>query len=412
MSSQTQGLCNTEAIRAQFPILQPEHHERPLIYLDNTATTQKPKQVIDRIHQFYQFENATVHRGIYGLSQRATETCDETRRLIQEFINAESASEIVFTKGSTEAINLVASSLSNGFFKEGDEILITEMEHHANIIPWQEACKKTGAKLVVAPINEKGELNLEALQAGLSKKTKLLALTHISNVLGTVNPVQDIIKKAKEVDALVLIDGAQAIAHCPVDVQALNCDFYCFSSHKMYGPTGIGVLYGKYDLLESMPVYQTGGDMIKTVTFEKTTFNAPPLKFEAGTPAIAQIIGLGEAIRFIQSIGFDVIEAHEKRLLEKAELILKTIHGVRLIGEAENKAGIVSFVMQGIHPHDAGSILDDEGIAVRVGHHCAQPLMAIYQVPATIRASFSIYNLESEMDRLKDALEQVKEVLL
>ncbi len=399
-------------IRKQFPVLKHIENGHELVYLDNTATTHKPLRVIERMTKFYTHQNATVHRGVYGLSQSATDYCEEARKKVQTFIKAKHEEEIIFVKGTTEAINLVAESFGRFHLKKGQEILITEMEHHANIVPWQQLCIKHGCTLQVAPIKDNGELNLEAWKAGINKNTGLVAFTHVSNALGTTNPVQEMCDFAKAAGVAVLIDGAQAMSHIEVDVQALNCDFYAFSAHKMHGPTGIGVLYGKHELLKIMPPYQTGGDMIDVVTFEKTTFAVPPARFEPGTPAIAEIIGLGETIDFLTEIGLNNIFHHEHTLLNYANIKLKEIKGLRIIGEAKEKNAIVSFVLDDIHPHDAGTILDTEGIAVRVGHHCAQPLMKRLEVPATIRASFSMYNTLEEVDKLVAGIKKIQGIML
>ena len=400
-----------EEIRSNFPVLQTTRKNKPLVYLDNAATTQKPKCVAESLYHFYTNEYATIHRGIYQLSQIATQRVQETRKNIQKFLNASHTKEIIFTKGTTEAINLVASSYGQNFIKEGNEILITQLEHHANIIPWQIVAEKVNAKLKVIPMLKSGELDLEKVDDLLTENTALMALTHVSNALGTINPIQDLIKKAKSVNAKVLIDGAQAVSHIPIDVQALDCDFYTFSSHKLYGPTGVGVLYGKKELLEKMPPYQTGGDMIENVTFEKTTFANIPNKFEAGTPAIAEIIGLGEAIKYVEQIGFDTIQKQENYLLKIATEKLQDISGLKIIGNAKEKAGVISFELCNLHPHDVGTILDEQNVAIRAGHHCAQPIMTYYGVPATTRASFAVYNNEMDIDRLIAGLRTAKEFL-
>jgi cysteine desulfurase/selenocysteine lyase len=400
-----------ELIRADFPVLARVFHGNPLVYLDNAATTQKPRSVIDRLTQFYSQEYGTIHRGVYGLSQRATEMYDETRAVVRQFLNAESVSEIVFTKGTTESINLVAHSYGKAFLGPGHEILISGMEHHANLVPWQEVCKATGAVLKVIPVQDDGSLLLEDVDALISQKTKIVALVHVSNALGTVNPVKEIIACAHAVGAVVLVDGAQAVSHLAVDVQDLDCDFYVFSSHKLYGPTGVGVLYGKRALLERMGPYQTGGDMVETVTFEKTTFASVPARFEAGTPQIAEVIAFAEAIRYVESIGFDLIQDQEGHLLAYATSRIQTLPGVRVIGQAQNKASVLSFVMDGIHPHDIGTILDEAGIAIRAGHHCAQPVMKRFGVPATCRASFAFYNTLQEVDLLVAGLAKCQELL-
>jgi cysteine desulfurase/selenocysteine lyase len=399
-------------LRDEFPILEHVQNGKKLVYLDNTATTQKPLCVIDRINTFYKHENATVHRGVYGLSQVATDNCEAVRKIAKDFINAKREEEVIFVKGTTEAINLIAKTYGKDVLVPGSEILITEMEHHANIVPWQQICEETGAVLKVCPINDKGDVILEDYIGLLNENTKIVSFTHVSNVLGTINPIHEMTKLAKDVGATVVIDGAQAVSHIPVDVQDIGCDFYCFSAHKMHGPTGVGVLWGRYDLLCEMRPYESGGDMIDTVTFEKTTYAAPPSRFEPGTPAIAQIIGLGEAFKFLSKVGLDAIAEHEHVLLEKATTALKNIDGLRIIGEAKHKNAVISFVLDGVHPHDAGTIMDTEGVAVRVGHHCAQPLMQRFQVPATIRASFSLYNTEEEIDRLVDAIKKVQEIML
>lgn len=394
----------------QFPIFSVSELKE-WSYLDNTATTQKPKRVIDRLTRFYSQEYATIHRGVYRLSQEATEYCDTTRRLAKGFLNAKREEEIVFVKGTTEAINLVAKTYVKAFIKPGQSILITEMEHHANIVPWQQVCEMTGAVLKVASITESGELDLDSFRSHLDSSTFFVSLAHISNALGTVNPIKTCIDLAHSVGAKVLIDAAQSVAHTVLDVQVLDCDFLCFSSHKMYGPTGIGILYGKYDLLDQMPVYETGGDMVETVLFEKTTFQKAPAKFEPGTPAIAEIIGLGEAFQFLTDVGLERISDYEHALLVSATEKLSGIPGIRLIGTAKEKASLISFVLDGVHPHDAGTILDEAGVAVRVGHHCAQPVMRRFGVPATIRASFSLYNTDQDIDRLVKGIYRVLEIM-
>jgi len=397
--------------RKDFPVLSTSVNGHPLVYLDNAATTQKPVEVAERMYQFYTQEYGTIHRGVYFLSQQATSFYDMARSGVARFIHAPSSNDIVFTRGTTESINLVASSVAKIRLKAGDEVLISGMEHHANIVPWQQACLATGAVLKVIPITQSGELDMEAFSRLVSPKTKMVSVVHVSNALGTVNPIETIIESAHGVGAWVLIDGAQAVAHTPVDVQALNCDFYVFSSHKLYGPTGVGVLYGKSELLDQFPPYQTGGDMIETVTFEKTTFAKPPARFEAGTPAIAEVIGLGCAIDYIQSIGFDFISEYENALLKYTEAQLSSIVGVRLIGTAKHKASAVSFVLEGVHPHDVGTVLDEFGIAIRAGHHCAQPVMAFFGVPATNRASVSFYNTRQDIDRLVEAVKYCQQVM-
>ncbi len=399
-------------IKKQFPILSATKNKN-LVYLDNTATSQKPLSVINKMNEFMREENATVHRGIYGLSQEATIACDNVRKNVANLINATSENEIIFTKSATESINLVSMTLGSSIINEGDEILITEMEHHANIVPWQRLCEQKKATLIVCPITDEGEIDKTEFKKKLSEKTKIVALIHISNVLGTINPVKelcDLVKK--ESNAYILIDGSQAIAHMQVNVQDIGCDFYCFSGHKMYGPTGIGVLYGKYDILDKMPPFLTGGDMIESVTFAKTTFAKPPLKFEAGTPAVIEIIGLGEAIKFIESLGYEKIQTIEKELYDYAKEKLSQIIDLKIIGNATKKEPIFSFLIGNVHPHDVGTILDSVGIAVRVGQHCAQPLMERYKIPATVRASFCIYNTKEDIDKLVEGIKKVKDVFI
>jgi len=402
---------DVQAVRADFPILNEMIHGRPLVYLDNAATTQKPESVIRAIDDYYRHGNANIHRGVHLLSQRATEAYEATRARVREFLHAADDGEIVFVRGATEAINLVAQCYGRTHIGPGDEILITAMEHHSNIVPWQMLCEQTGASLRVAPIDDRGELRLDEFQRLLGARTKLVAVAHVSNALGTINPLKWISEVAHANQVPVLVDGAQAAPHLPVDVQDLDCDFYAFSGHKVYGPTGIGVLYGKAALLEEMPPYQGGGDMISSVTFEKTIYNKVPYKFEAGTPHIAGVIGLRAAIDYVERRGLDAIGAHERELLRYATAKLEEIPGVRIIGTAREKAGVLSFAMKEIHPHDVGSILDQEGIAVRTGHHCAQPVMDRYGVPATVRASFGLYNTHSEVDALVAGLDKVREVL-
>jgi len=402
---------DVQAVRADFPILNEMIHGRPLVYLDNAATTQKPESVIRAIDDYYRHGNANIHRGVHLLSQRATEAYEATRARVREFLHAADDGEIVFVRGATEAINLVAQCYGRTHIGPGDEILITVMEHHSNIVPWQMLCEQTGASLRVAPIDDRGALRLDEFQRLLGARTKLVAVAHVSNALGTINPLKWISEVAHANHVPVLVDGAQAAPHLPVDVQDLDCDFYAFSGHKVYGPTGIGVLYGKAALLEQMPPYQGGGDMISSVTFEKTVYNKIPYKFEAGTPHIAGVIGLRAAIDYVERRGLDAIGAHERELLRYATAKLEEIPGVRIIGTAREKAGVLSFAMKEIHPHDVGSILDQEGIAVRTGHHCAQPVMDRYGVPATVRASFGLYNTHSEVDALVAGLDKVREVL-
>ena len=399
-----------EKIRADFPILKQQIRNKPLVYLDNAATCQKPQAVIDSISHMYSHEYANVHRGVHTLSVKATDRYEGAREKVKNFINANSTKEIIFVKGTTEAINLIAQTFGKANIKKGDEILITAMEHHSNIVPWQMLCEETGAILKVAPINLQGELIYDAFEKLLSDKTKLVSVVHMSNALGSVNPVEKIIAAAKAKNIPVLLDGAQAIPHLAVDVQKLDCDFYVFSGHKLYAPSGIGVLYGKQALLEAMPPYQGGGDMIRKVTFEETEYNSLPYKFEAGTPSIADVVGLGAAIDYLTEIGMDKIAAYEAELLSYATEKAKQIKGLKIIGEAKEKGAILSFVLDKIHPHDIGTMLDSLGIAIRAGHHCAMPVMDFFQVPATARASFAMYNTEQEIDYLMDGIEQLIEV--
>ncbi len=404
------GSYDVRRIRRDFPILDQVVHGRPLVYLDNAATTQKPRQVIEAIVNFYTEDCSNVHRGVHLLSERATRSFEGTRSRVRQFIHAREDSEIVFVRGATEAINLVASSYGRAHVRAGDEVLVTAMEHHSNIVPWQMLCGERGASLRVAPINPRGELLLEEYERLLGPRTRLVAVTHVSNALGTVNPVREMVEMAHRNGSVVLIDGAQAVQHMPVDVQALDCDFYVFSGHKIYGPTGIGVLYGKQRLLESMPPYQGGGDMIASVTFEKTLYNRLPYKFEAGTPDIAGVKGLGAAIDYIQSVGIEKIAAHEQNLLQYGTSVLESLPEIRILGTAADKTSVLSFTVQGVHPHDVGTVLDQEGIAIRTGHHCAQPVMDFFGVPATARASLALYNTQSELDALAAALSKVTEV--
>lgn len=398
-----------ERLRQDFPILRETVNGKPLVYLDNAATTQKPQSVIDCEAHYYSALNANVHRGVHTLSQRATDAYEAARDAVRDFINAAGREEIVFVRGTTEAINLVAASFGQRL-RPGDEILISAMEHHSNIVPWQLACQRTGASLQVAPINDAGELMLEQFARLLGPRTRLVALAHVSNALGTVNPVRHIIELAHARGIPVLIDGAQAVPHLKVDVQALDCDFYAFSGHKLYGPTGVGVLYGKAALLDAMPPYQGGGDMIREVTFRNTTYNALPYKFEAGTPNIAGVIALGAAIEYVSALGLEAITAHEHALLAYACAQAAKIAGLRMIGTAADKASILSFTLDGIHPHDVGTILDLHGVAVRAGHHCAMPVMERFGVPATVRASFALYNTREEVDALFAAVRAAQEV--
>lgn len=392
-------------IREQFPALRQQVYGKNLIYFDNGATSQKPQLVLDAINKFYSKENANIHRGVHFMSQKATTEYEESRKRIQRYINAKKSEEIIFTKGTTDSINLVAFSYGE-LLKEGDEILISAMEHHSNIVPWQMLCLRKGLVLRVIPISKRGELLMDEYEKLLSKKTKLVAITHISNTLGTVNPIKEITAKAHAVGAKVLIDGAQSIQHTKIDVKDIDCDFYVFSSHKVFGPTGIGVLYGKEAILDSMPPYQGGGDMISKVTFERTTYNELPFKFEAGTPHIAGGICLGTAFEFLESIDLTAAEKHERELAKYAEDLLDTFEGLQIIGEAKNKTSVVSFTVDGIHPFDIGTLLDKQGIAVRTGHHCTQPLMDFYKIPGTVRASFAFYNTRQEIETFIEAVEK------
>jgi cysteine desulfurase/selenocysteine lyase len=402
---------DVQKIRKDFPILHQSVHGKPLVYLDNAATTQKPLAVIEAIENYYRHDNSNIHRGVHTLSERATEAYERVRAAAQKFLNAADQKEIIFVRGTTEAINLVAQTYGRKNVGSGDEVLITAMEHHSNIVPWQLLCEEKGAKLRVAPINDRGELQLDEFEKLLSPKTKFVAIAHLSNVLGTLNPVQKIVQMAHSRNIPVLVDGAQAAPRMQVDVRALDCDFYALSSHKIYGPTGIGILYGKTKLLEAMPPYQGGGDMIASVTFEKTVYNRLPYKFEAGTPNIADTIGLGAAFEYLNGLGLEQIERHEAEVLDYATKSVEAIPGVRVVGTAKEKAGVLSFVMDDIHPHDIGTILDTEGIAVRTGHHCAQPVMQRFGIPATARASFGLYNTREEVDALVKGIRKVQEVL-
>jgi cysteine desulfurase / selenocysteine lyase len=401
---------DVEKVRRDFPILARDVRGKKLVYLDNAATSQKPREVIDAITRYYEQENANIHRGVHFLSQLATSEHDRAREAVRGFINASDVKELIFVRGTTEAINLVAQTYGRTHVGAGDEVLITAMEHHSNIVPWQLLCEEKGAKLRVAPINDDGELLVGELHQMLTPRVKLLAIAHVSNALGTVNPLKKIISCAHSKNIPVLVDGAQAVPHMKVDVQALDCDFYTLSSHKMFGPMGIGVLYGKAHLLEAMPPYQGGGDMISSVTFEKTTYNRLPFKFEAGTPDVAGAIGLGAAIHYLNEIGIDNIAKYEHELLVYATEKLSAISGVRLIGTAKERAGVVSFVIDNVHPHDIGTILDQGGIAIRTGHHCAQPIMDRFGIPATARASFAFYNTKEEVDALVNGIKKVQEV--
>ena len=399
-----------EKIRADFPILAEKIRNKPLVYLDNAATCQKPQAVIDSIVHLYSHDYANVHRGVHTLSVRSTDLFEGARAKVKDFINASCEKEIIFVRGATEAINLVAQTYGKANIKSGDEIIITAMEHHSNIVPWQILCQQTGAMLKVAPINLQGELIFDEFEKLIGDKTRLISVVHMSNALGTINPVKEIIAAAHAKGIPVLLDGAQAIPHMKVDVQDLGCDFYVFSGHKLYGPTGSGVLYGKQTLLDAMQPYQGGGDMIRKVTFEETEYNVLPYKFEAGTPAIAEVVGLGAAIDYLNEIGMDKIAAYEAGLLGYATAKAKQIKGLRIIGEAEHKGAILSFVLDKIHPHDIGTMLDSLGIAVRAGHHCAMPVMDFFKVPATARASFAMYNTNEEIDALMKGIESLIEV--
>lgn len=402
---------DVEVIRKDFPILHQTVHGKPLAYLDNAATTQKPRVVIDAIRQYYESENANIHRGVHYLSERATADYERARSVVRAFLNARDSAEIIFVRGTTEAINLVAATYGRTQLQPGDEVLITAMEHHSNIVPWQMICEERGARLRVVPINDHGELIIEEFEKLLSARTRLAAITHVSNALGTVNPVQELVRLCHAHGVPVLIDGAQAVAHLRVDVQALGCDFYAFSGHKVYGPTGIGVLYGRKELLERMPPYQGGGDMIRSVSFERTLYADPPYRFEAGTPHIAGAIGLAAAIEYLTGLGIEQVHAWESQLVRYGVEQLAQIPGLRLIGTPRERAAVISFVLDGVHAHDVGTVLDLEGIAVRAGHHCAQPVMQRYGVPATVRASLAVYNRLEEIDRLVMAVRKAKELL-
>ncbi len=405
------GLLDSEAVRRDFPILRERVHGKPLVYLDNAATSQKPRQVIEALVAYYEKENSNIHRGVHSLSETATRRYEDVREKVRGFINAQDAGEIVFVRGTTEGINLVAGSFGRDRLQKGGTVVITAIEHHSNIVPWQILCQDRGAQLQIIPVNDRGELDIEAYEHAVRGRPALVAVTHVSNALGTVNPVRRMVEIAHAYEVPVLVDGAQAVPHMQVDVQEIGCDFYTFSSHKMYGPTGIGVLYGKSSLLETMRPYQGGGDMIKSVSFERTIYSDIPYKFEAGTPNIAGTIGLGAAIEYLSQIGMESIAEHESRLLVYATTALTGIPGLRIIGTASEKAGVLSFVLDGIHPHDIGTIVDAEGIAIRTGHHCAQPVMARFGVSATARASFGIYNTTEEIDLLVGALHKVIEVM-
>ncbi|MBG16705.1 MAG: cysteine desulfurase CsdA [Crocinitomicaceae bacterium] len=400
-----------DKVRNDFPTLSTTVNGKPLIYFDNGATSQKPSVVIDAVSNYYRFSNSNVHRGVHYLSQQATQQYEQSRDIIQEFIGAENREEIVFTKGTTDAINIVAFSWANKYVQKGDEILITTMEHHSNIVPWQMVCEKKQANLVVADVNSVGEIQMDDLKRKIGNKTKLISITHVSNTLGTINPVKEIIELARVNNIPVLLDAAQSVPHISLDVKELDCDFLAFSGHKLFGPTGIGVLYAKRKWLEEMDPYQGGGDMIKEVTFKKTTYNSPPHKFEAGTPNIAGVIGLATAIKYVQNIGFSFIEKQEKQLLEYATNEMLKVDGLKIIGCSANKAGVISFLIKDIHPFDLGTLLDQQGIAIRTGHHCTQPLMDYYKIPGTARASFSFYNTIKEIDEFVLALQKAKQML-
>jgi cysteine desulfurase / selenocysteine lyase len=407
---ETAPALDVERVRKDFPILERTINGRPLVYLDSGASSQRPLPVLRAVEDYETHTHANVHRGVHALSQAATEAFEGARERVRRFINARSTKEIIFTRGTTEGINLVAQSYARPRFKAGDEILISALEHHANIVPWQMVCEQTGCTLKVAPIDRRGELVFDEFLKLLSPRTKLVAVAHVSNALGTVLPVKRIIDAAHAQGAVVLVDGAQAVPHSAVDVRALGCDFYAFSGHKIYGPTGIGVLYGRQELLEAMPPWQGGGDMILSVSFEKTTYNDLPYKFEAGTPNISGAVGMAAAMDYIEGLGIDKIAAHEQRLLQLATTELERIPGIEIIGTAAHKAAVLSFTMEGVHPHDLGTILDTEGIAVRTGHHCAQPVMTFFGIPATARASFGVYNTEKDVASLVAGLKKVREV--
>jgi len=401
---------DVEAARRQFPILTRMVHGKPLVYLDNGASAQRAQSVIEAVDDYERRHHGNIHRGVHTLSQEATALYESARDRVARFINARSRTEIIFVRGTTEAINLVAQSYARPTLQPGDEVLITHLEHHANIVPWQMVCEQTGAKLVVAPMDAQGEVHLDAVVALMNARTKILACAHVSNALGTILPVRRLIAAAKARGIVTLIDGAQAISHMSVDVQELGCDFYAFSSHKMYGPTGVGVLYGREQLLDRMPPWQGGGEMILAVTFAKTTYNALPNKFEAGTPNISGVVGLGAAVDFLSSLDLGAAHAHESALLHHATAVLSKISGMRIVGTATDKASLVSFVVAGVHPHDLGTILDEDGIAVRTGHHCAMPVMDFFKLPATARASFAFYNTFDEIDRLGVGIERARKL--
>ena len=399
-------------IRQDFPILDQEVNGHPLVYLDNGATTQKPKQVMDALESYYSKDNSNVHRGAHALSDRATQDFEGARATVQAFLNAEHSEEVIWSRGTTESINIVASTYGEANVSEGDNVIISAMEHHSNIVPWQMLCERKGAELRVIPVNEAGELQFDDFLELLDERTKMVAVVHVSNALGTINPVNEIIEAAHKVGAKVLVDGAQAVAHWNVDVQALDCDFYAFSAHKLFGPTGIGVLYGKKALMDVMPPYQFGGEMIETVSFSGTTFNKLPYKYEAGTPNIAGAVGLAAAIDYLNSLDREALEAHENALLAHAVNRASEVPEIRLVGTAAKKASVLSFLIEGAHPHDVGTLLDQQGVAVRTGHHCAMPIMDQFKIPGTVRASFSFYNTIEEVDALFDAINKVKTFLI
>ena len=410
MTATATPALDVERLRADVPILSQRVRGKPLVYLDNAATSQKPRAVIEAVTRFYSTENANIHRGVHFLSERATLAYDAVRAQVAAFINAAAPSEIIFTRGTTESINLVANSWARAKLRPGDEILLTGMEHHSNIVPWQLVAAQTGAVVRAVPLTDAGELDLKAFDQLLTDRTRLLAVVHLSNALGTINPVRWMIARARERGVVSLVDGAQSVPHLPIDVQALDCDFFAFSGHKVFGPTGVGVLYGRSALLTAMPPWQGGGDMIETVTLERSTWAAPPARFEAGTPMIAEVIGLGAALSYVESVGRVAIGAWEEELLAYATEQVSELEGIRLVGTAREKASVLSFVVDGVHPHDVGAVLDDEGVAIRAGHHCAQPVMQRFGVPATARASFAFYNTRAEVDALVRGLRRVRSV--
>ncbi len=399
-----------QKIRADFPILKREVYGKKLVYFDNGATTQKPQAVIDVLVNYYTQDNSNIHRGVHYLSQQATVAYEQARENVQAYINAKEKHEVIFTKGTTDAINLMAHSFGEQFINEGDEVVVSALEHHSNLVPWQVLCKKKNAKLRIVPVNDKGEFIFSEYEKMINSKTKIVTVAHVSNALGSVNPIKKIIEKAHQKDIPVLIDGAQGMPHFAVDVQELDCDFYAFSGHKMYAPMGVGVLYGKEKYLEEMIPYQMGGEMVDQVTYENTTYNVLPFKFEAGTPNVEAVLGLDAAINYMKSIGIEQIAHHENKLMKYASSELKKIEGIRIIGEAEQKAGVISFLIGNIHPYDAGTIIDHFGIAIRTGHHCAQPIIDHFKIPGTIRASFAMYNEIEEIDLLIKAIKQVKKM--